>query len=715
MMQESEKVRRQEADQEKAHSQEETQEGSKREADCQEPDTRKLKEDQGIWNCQDRKARKRKKDNFRRQEKRISSYGISGSMTVKIIVYFMLVLFCFTSLSGIYFTIDLQTSGAYSSSLESVLLQKMYHASEKEVAVVQYYLTQGDSRKAEEICERLNIDLSLVKEQESGEKKVLWSTWNGYATDMQMVMPTYFNEKVLINPVVLNGSALSPYEEYMFLIYVNPLFTKKDIFKSIATVMPVLYEARYYFIIMATLSPLLGIICFTFLMCGAGHRRGYKEIVPGVLTRMHLDVLIGIFWGMALIFLECAKEMNWGVGSIFYVYSDILVIAYITFGFAAFVVFCMDLAIRVKMGNIWKHSLIYKTLCLLGRMLRFLWRINGLLLKSIPLVALTVIVFLGLCVLEFLGVMIYCRGEGVILWVLEKLLLFPAVLYIALICKKLLKASRALAEGVEDYVVDTSKMFGEFKEHGENLNSLGRGISKAVAERMKSERLKTELITNVSHDLKTPLTSIINYAELLRKETVSHSEENSCIREYAEVLFRQSNRLKKLLEDLLEASKATTGNVEVSLEPCEAGVILSQAAGEYENRMKEKGLLLIARQPEEPVRIMADGRHLWRVFDNLLNNICKYAQENSRVYLSVETKEEYVLIVFRNMSKYPLEVPPEELQERFVRGDKSRHMEGNGLGLSIADSLIQLQKGSMEILTDGDLFKVILRFQRVYE
>ncbi|MBQ2803678.1 MAG: GHKL domain-containing protein, partial [Lachnospiraceae bacterium] len=168
--------------------------------------------------------------------------------------------------------------------------------------------------------------------------------------------------------------------------------------------------------------------------------------------------------------------------------------------------------------------------------------------------------------------------------------------------------------------------------------------------------------------------------------------------------------LKKLLDDLVEASKATTGNLEVILEKCEVGVLLSQAVGEYETRLNEKKLELITRQGEEPVWIMADGRRLWRVFDNLLSNIYKYAQEGSRVYLTVEPKEGQVEIIFRNMSKYPLELSAEELEERFVRGDKSRHMEGNGLGLSIAKSLVELQNGAFQIYTDGDLFKVVLRF-----
>ena len=288
-------------------------------------------------------------------------------------------------------------------------------------------------------------------------------------------------------------------------------------------------------------------------------------------------------------------------------------------------------------------------------------------------------------------------------------------------CKELQEGSEALADGDLNYKLDTSHMVLSFKEHGENLNSIGEGISAAVEQRMKSEHLKTELITNVSHDIKTPLTSIINYADLIGKEvsgdakdtgdgagTETAQEREQHISEYAEVLLRQSQKLKKLLDDLLEASKATTGNLEVHPEVCDVSVLLSQAVGEYEQRFAEKKLETIVKQPEETVKVMADGRHLWRVFDNLLNNIYKYAQEGSRVYLNVEHDGQNVSIIFRNMSAYPLEMSPEELEERFTRGDRSRHMEGNGLGLSIAKSLTELQKGDMEIITDGDLFKVVI-------
>lgn len=319
------------------------------------------------------------------------------------------------------------------------------------------------------------------------------------------------------------------------------------------------------------------------------------------------------------------------------------------------------------------------------------------------------IVYLGICIFEAFGLSRWGSGRLVNLWILEKAVLTPVILYVGLVCTKLQQGGRALAEGNLNYHVNTAKMVGNLKEHGENLNRISDGISNAVEERMKSEHLKTELITNVSHDLKTPLTSIINYADLIGEEET----DNEKITEYAKVLLRQSRRLKKLLEDLVEASKATTGNMEVNLQPCEIGVLLSQAVGEYQQRFAEKNLELLITQPEESMKILGDGRHLWRVLDNLLNNIYKYAQDNSRVYITVEPRDAQVILVFRNMSKYALNITADELKERFVRGDRSRHMDGNGLGLSIAGSLVDLQKGTMEIVTDGDLFKVVLTFDRI--
>ena len=227
-----------------------------------------------------------------------------------------------------------------------------------------------------------------------------------------------------------------------------------------------------------------------------------------------------------------------------------------------------------------------------------------------------------------------------------------------------------------------------------------------MEEQIRSERLKTELITNVSHDIKTPLTSIVNYVDLLSREDIPEGP----AREYLEVLRRQSARLRKLTEDLIEASKAATGNIEVHAEPMDVNVLLSQAAGEYEEKLRGLELEPVLTFGSETTEILADGRLLWRVFDNLMSNICKYALPGTRVYLSTAVAKGAVEITFRNISRYPLNITSSELMERFVRGDASRSTEGSGLGLSIAQSLTTLQGGDFDLTIDGDLFKAVLRF-----
>lgn len=495
---------------------------------------------------------------------------------------------------------------------------------------------------------------------------------------------------------------------YEITVYVDPAFSVYDNYNVAYLRAESIWELRNLFPVVALISLFVAVICFIFIMCGAGHKNGKSGITPGVLTPLHLDVLTAAFGIVAVLGLilgvEGGRSFENGMAIVYFIFIATIIAVWCT-------IYCAELALRFKLGQWWKRTIIYNVMCVLGKAVRFLWNTMVTLLRGLPLVFTTVMICAGVVIGEIILFALWGIDDAPFIWLLEKIIVIPAVLYIALVCKKLQEGSEALAEGNLNYKIDTSKMVLDFKEHGENLNRIGEGISKAVNERMKSEHLKTELITNVSHDIKTPLTSIINYADLLGNVA---NEENHLnqekVAEYSEVLLRQSKRLKKLLEDLVEASKATTGNMEVKMEKCQLGVLLSQAVGEYESRFWEKQLELIVKQPEEPVWIMADGRRLWRVFDNLLNNVCKYAQENTRVYLTVEPKEAQVEIIFRNMSKYALDMTGEELEERFVRGDKSRHMEGNGLGLSIAKSLVELQNGTMEIVTDGDLFKVVLRF-----
>ena len=556
--------------------------------------------------------------------------------------------------------------------------------------------------EAERYCAERNIAFAAVYDKSDTE---IWRSGTNTAADSPWKISVTYDLDV------------SEENVYTVELVLDDAFPIDDDYAFANWVADLAYALRYWIYAIIAAAALLTVICFVFLLCAAGHHPGVDGIRPGWGTKIPLDLLtaavgLGLFLGIQLV----VEAGFW---------SGIAVILGIVLGSAAgagvFTGWCMSLALRIKLGGWWRNTVIYVAL-------RWAWKVlkklgGGLraagcglagLLGGIPLVGKTVLIFLGLCVLEGLGILVslgffWSWGVLAFLWVLEKILLFLAVLAVALMCRKLLLGGRALAAGDLAYQVDTSRMVLDFKSHGEDLNHIAQGMAAAVDQRMRSERMKTELITNVSHDIKTPLTSIINYADLIGKEP----RDSEKIPEYAAVLTRQSERLKRLIEDLVEASKASTGNLEVDLAPCQPGVLLTQAAGEYEQKLKDAGLDLVTRQPEAPVTILADGRRLWRVFDNLMNNICKYAQRGTRVYLTLEERDGPAVISFKNTSRAPLDIQAEELLERFVRGDAARGGEGNGLGLSIARSLTELQKGTLELTVDGDLFKVVLRFSEL--
>lgn len=300
-------------------------------------------------------------------------------------------------------------------------------------------------------------------------------------------------------------------------------------------------------------------------------------------------------------------------------------------------------------------------------------------------------------------------GGAAFLIILYVFVFCPVVLYIGWEYRKINRVCDELAKGNIDAKIDSRHMIWDMKNQADNINAISDSINFAVEQKMKSERMKAELITNVSHDIKTPLTSIINYVDLLSREDI----ESETAREYIEVLDRQSNKLKKLIVDLIEASKASTGNLEIHPEEIDVRMALLQVTGEYEEKLKEAGVELFLNAPEESVMISADGRYLFRIFDNLMTNIMKYSLCNTRAYIDLTTEAESVLVVFKNISREQLSVKGEDFTERFYRGDASRNTEGNGLGLAIVKSLAELMQGTISVVVDGDLFKVEIRFPRL--
>ena len=270
-------------------------------------------------------------------------------------------------------------------------------------------------------------------------------------------------------------------------------------------------------------------------------------------------------------------------------------------------------------------------------------------------------------------------------------------------------AITCIAKGDTGFRLDTKKLTGKERTVGDHINNIGSGLDTALQEKVKSERLKADLITNVSHDIKTPLTSIINYVDLLKRQKIQDPK----IASYLEVLDQKSQRLKTLTEDLVEASKASSGNLKLEVTDIDLVELVQQTNGEFEERFDQRHLKIISDFPDGMIIIKADGRRLWRVLENLYTNAFKYAQEGSRVYVDVASVDGKAIFTMKNISEKPLNISPDELTERFVRGDVARTTEGSGLGLSIARSLTQLQKGEFVITIDGDLFKAQVIFPQV--
>lgn len=456
-------------------------------------------------------------------------------------------------------------------------------------------------------------------------------------------------------------------------------------------------SSRYIIYPIGILSVIAAIAAFVALMCVTGKKPGSEEIALGPVGRIPFDLLVAgfIFVSSVGVFIAGSApgrfEIIFGILLIFLVMNMMLGL-------------CVTFAARVKLHTLIKGLLIYKIIMLIGKFFKLI--IKGIL--SIPLIWRTVLIFGGISFFEII-VMAASGFESDVIsigWFFEKLLLGPAILYIALMLRNLKIAGDKLASGDITYRASTRGLWGDFKKHAVNLNAVSDSVTIAVEERLKSERMKTELITNVSHDIKTPLTSIINYASLMGTTDPSDPK----MSEYSEVVVRQSEKLKRLIEDLVEASKASTGNLEIVPAPLDCCTFVSQTAGEYKEKIENAGLTLVTNAPEEPVMIMADGRRMMRIYDNLMNNICKYSQPGTRVYLTLEVINGVAVTTFKNTSSAELNISADELVERFVRGDQSRNTEGNGLGLSIAKSMTELQGGKFNIDIDGDLFKVTLSF-----
>ena len=454
--------------------------------------------------------------------------------------------------------------------------------------------------------------------------------------------------------------------------------------------------------------------CAVYLCFAAGRTPNSDIIKAGGLNKLPLDLYLGVvIFGGALLIVLLAEGFEYilrDIPALAFPYGGLLLtgICVLAEGFLlALVAQC-----KMKHGYWWRNTLV-------GRFFRFCgrWIFRGLKAAGnmLPIVAKWVGLILGLALCAFLSLVVCLNcWEDIfqVFWGLVTfgfcVLILVVVGYGAWAFGSLLKGARNMAQGDLDQKIESKHLYGSFGQMAKALNNLADGAKIAAERQMKSERMKTELITNVSHDIKTPLTSIINYVDLLK--SAKTPEEQA---QYLEVLDRQSQSLKKLIEDLMDMSRASSGNVTVELTQIDVAEAVNQALGEFADKLDAVSLTPVFRHPEEPITINADGKHLWRILHNLLSNACKYAMPGTRLYVDLLALEGSAVLTIKNISREELNMDAESLLERFVRGDASRNTEGNGLGLNIALSLAQLQKGNMDILVDGDLFKVTLSFPLV--
>lgn len=458
--------------------------------------------------------------------------------------------------------------------------------------------------------------------------------------------------------------------------------------------------------VLALILALAGVVILTI---GAGRNNEDKKVHLNFFDRCYTEivaVVVFMIWLMGTSVIVQAMD------------DEEMRIVWKTIGFGAlglwfgiwFLAGWLSLVRRIKARSLWRDSLLRHILLLVRKCFSkcsdLLVFLGGNMISRVKIILLFgIFIFL-----QFMFTGMTVEG-GSALSLLLMIVMDCAVLYY-LIKKawgreQIIAGLKKITDGDLQYKIPTEKLSGEQEMVADYINHIGEGLDAAVENSLKNERMKTELITNVSHDIKTPLTSIINYVDLLKRE----NPEDPKIRGYLEVLENKAQRLKVLTEDVVEASKASTGNIALEMTDLNFIELVHQVIGEFEEKFEERNLTMVVHFDEEEAIICADGRRLWRVLENVFGNVSKYAMENTRVYVDVKVDRPNVQLSLKNISAQPLNISAEELAERFIRGDVSRNTEGSGLGLSIAKDLVQLQGGEFKLYLDGDLFKVTIEFR----
>ena len=500
-------------------------------------------------------------------------------------------------------------------------------------------------------------------------------------------------------------------KDFVFAVSVDTKFSVADSMADEAENYKTYSKLMFPMLAGAIFGSVLWLIGMVWLTVTAGRRPEDEEIHLNGFDRWYTEIaagtVIGIWLAGTIISGTLIANSSLGYS---HVVVTVIVICLIcgTYTMAWFLIGYLSLVRRIKAGTLWKNSLIRKVLKWIGKCSGKLADFARAFSRNTAEKIKVLLVGGAFLFLQFLIIGCVFSGAGVFL--LALMAVDVAVMIFAI--RKadgldlIMDGLKKISDGELQYKIKTDTLTGKQKVMAEYINNIGGGLDAAVENSLKKERMQTELITNVSHDLKTPLTSIINYVDLMKRENPTDPK----IQEYLRILDEKSQRLKVLTEDVVEASKASTGNIKLEMNDIDFVEMVQQVIGEFEEKFQEKNLTMMVHFTDEPSIIYADGQRMWRVLENVFGNVVKYAMEGTRVYAEISNRNKKVTFSLKNISAQPLNISADELTERFIRGDVARNTEGSGLGLSIAKSLTELQGGEFKLYLDGDLFKVMITF-----
>lgn len=494
-------------------------------------------------------------------------------------------------------------------------------------------------------------------------------------------------------------------------VLVRDEFTADDTFRLTHNIIEIANVLKYPIIVFMLIALVAAMGVLAELMMSLEYhpdRMRFIDRIPFDIFTITTVVMIG--FDVSMIVLMSADKTK----------EDDIVLWNAVCAILAFLVFCimlvyfLSLAVRIKQGHIYRNTLVYKLIERVRKRNGKEMTDGKLKMPYVGKLIITVgfVSVLDLVLIIFNYVRYITRGTAykfsvfVLIQVAMVFVVGTLFFCIAINFNRLRDSGNRLAKGDYGENLDSRVMFGDFKAINDNFITIKDDMIKALEEKNKNEKMRSELIANISHDIKSPLTSIINYTDIIRSGKCSDEELN----DYYQIINRQSKRLTDLLQNLIDVSQITTGSVEFDMDKLNYNIFISQLADAFSVAMDEKKLDLDLRMPQDDVYIVADGMKLWRAFENLFSNVCKYAMPGTRVYLSVDVTDGRVKTELKNISEKKINSTPQELLERFKRDDASRHTDGNGLGLSIVKSLTELQGGEFEISVDGDLFKAIIIF-----